>query len=40
MNGARQAGQVLPRLVLGQVRAANVWNAAGLLATALVGAGR
>jgi hypothetical protein len=39
MNGARRAGQVLPRLAPGQARAANVWNAAGLLATALVGAG-
>jgi hypothetical protein len=39
MNGARRAGQVLPRLAPGQGRAANAWNAAGLLATALVGAG-
>jgi uncharacterized membrane protein len=30
---------VLPRLAPGQACAANVWNAAGLLATALVGAG-
>jgi hypothetical protein len=39
MNGVRRAGQVLPRLAPGQARAANVWNAAGLLATALVGGG-
>jgi hypothetical protein len=39
MNGERWARRVLPRLAPGQARAANLWNAAGLLATALVGAG-
>ena len=39
MNGERQAGQLLPRLAPGQRRAATAYNAMGLLATALVGAG-
>ena len=39
MNGERQAGQLLPRLAPGQRRAAMAYNAMGLLATALVGAG-
>jgi hypothetical protein len=39
MNGARWAGQVLPRLAPGQTWAATAYNAVGLLAAALLGAG-
>jgi hypothetical protein len=39
MNGERWAGQVLPRLAPGQTWAATAYNAVGLLAAALVGAG-
>ena len=39
MNGMRWAGQVLPRLAPGQTWAATAYNAVGLLAAALVGAG-
>src|SRR5436305_2253922 len=39
MNGARWARQVLPRLAPGQAWAATAYNAVGLLAAALVGAG-
>src|ERR687885_681074 len=39
MNGARWAGQMLPRLAPGQTWAATAYNAVGLLAAALVGAG-
>jgi hypothetical protein len=39
MNGKRWAGHVLPRLVPGQAWAATAYNAIGLLAAALLGAG-
>src|ERR687884_1979297 len=39
MNGARWAGQVLPRLAPGQTWAATALYAVGLLAAALLGAG-